>query len=144
MNLESNIPCQYIDRFNKLDRPLGILKPVASGQKRVSDDLNAYLDLTKPGKIHYFTSIKDIEYMQRYKSQPQKHELSKGKISSISPFIRLYDGISVLHEKADDIKIIETMERAILYNTKDEEGDPSDELLKLLFLVRPQDTFEED
>jgi hypothetical protein len=55
----------------------------------------------------------------------------------------LYDGISVLHEEADNIKIIEAIERAILYNTKEEESDPSDELLKLLFLIRPQDTYEE-
>ena len=81
--------------------------------------------------------------MLRYKQRPQAHELAKGKISTISPFIRLYDGISVLHEEADNIKIIEAIERAILYNTKEEESDPSDELLKLLFLIRPQDTYEE-
>jgi hypothetical protein len=31
MNLESNVPCQYIDRFNGLQRPLGIMAPVATG-----------------------------------------------------------------------------------------------------------------
>jgi hypothetical protein len=65
-------------------------------------------------------------------------------VSTISPFFRFFNGISVLHEKADDIKIVEAIERAILYNVKDTDGDPSDDLLKLLFLARPQDTFEKD
>lgn len=89
--------------------PKGPLTGLVENMKRVSMDRSRYLDLTAPGRVHHFISYIDLLYWERFQTQKDKHEISKGVLSSFSPIARFPQGISVFHHFATNTKVINTV-----------------------------------
>jgi len=110
INLDTNLPVQFFDLENEADTmPTGPLSNQVEGMKRVSSDRSRYLDMTKPGRVHHFISLVDLMYWERFQVLKEKHEISKGIISSFSPIARFPAGISVFHHFATNIKVLNTV-----------------------------------
>ena len=81
--------------------------------KRVSTDRSRYLDMTKPCRVHHFISLVDLMYWERFQLLKEKHEISKGILSSFSPIARFPAGISVFHYFATNIKVLNAVGDAL-------------------------------
>ena len=46
--------------------PHGALKNTVTGQKKISEDKQMYLDLMHPGRVQHFISLTDLLYWERY------------------------------------------------------------------------------
>jgi len=102
--------------------------------KRVSTDRSRYLDITAPGRVHHFISLVDLMYWERYQLLKEKHEISKGVISSFSPIARFPSGISVFHYFATNTKVLSTVEEAMQIALQKRSDDVRVNMLPLVFL----------
>jgi len=111
INLETNLPVQFFDTENESDvLPKGPMHSSVAGMKRVSSDWSRYLDMTKPGRVHHFISLADLMYWERFQTNKDKHEISKGIMSTFSPIARFPAGISVFHYFATNVKVLNVVE----------------------------------
>ncbi len=124
VNLETNLPIQFFDTENERDVLLkGPLHAQVDGMKRISGDWSRYLDMTKPGRVHHFISLVDLMYWERFQVNKDKHEISKGVMTTFSPIARFPNGISVFHYFATNTtvlnKVLDTMTMAKQNRTDD-------------------------
>ena len=107
INLDTNLPVQFFDTENEADTmPKGPLTGQIEGMKRISFDRSRYLDMTAPGRVHHFISLVDLLYWERFGLLKEKHEISKGVLTSFSPIARFPAGISVFHYFATNFKVL--------------------------------------
>jgi len=81
--------------------------------KRISSDWSRYLDITKPGRVHHFISYADLLYWERFQLNKDRHEISKGTMSTFSPIARFPKGISVFHHFATNVKVLHVVQDAL-------------------------------
>ena len=135
INLDTNLPIQFFDVENEADTmPTGPLHNQVEGMKRVSTDRSRYLDITKPGRVHHFISLVDLMYWERFQLLKEKHEISKGVLSSFSPIARFPAGISVFHNFATNIKVLNAVEDAMTIAKQERSDDVRVNMLPLVFL----------
>ena len=135
VNLETNLPIQFFDTENEIDvLPKGPMTKQIEGMKRLSADWSRYLDMTKPGRVHHFISYADLLYWERYQVNKDKHEISKGTMSTFSPIARFPSGISVFHYFATNAKVINTVEDSMQLAKQNRSDDVRVNMLPLVFL----------
>jgi len=114
INLETNIPCQLFDEANQGPIiPEGELFGCVPNQRRVSADRLKYLDVTSPGRLHHFFSFADLLYWERFELEEKSHELSRGKVTTLTPFTRLPKEITLFSKFATNSKILRAVADAI-------------------------------
>ena len=101
---------------------------------RISTDRSRYLDMTAPGRIHHFISFCDLLYWERFELLREKHEISKGVISSFSPIARFPKGISIFHYFATNAKVLSAVEESMTIARQDSVDDIRISKLPLVFL----------
>ena len=114
--------------------PRGALKPQVSGQKKISEDRQAYLDLLKPGRIQLFVSTLDLVYWERYQNDRTNHEIFRGKVSSFGPISKFPRGISVFHYYATNFNFLNTFANAYELESSSKKDDKRISLFPLIFL----------
>ena len=85
-----------------------------------------------PGRIQHFISFSDLLYWSRFQNQQDDHEITRGRISRMSPFARFPTGISVFHMYATNLNVLRSMENFI--RQKIQSGNKRYALLALQFL----------
>jgi len=134
INLETNLPIQFFDTENETDvLPTGVLNMV-DGMKRISSDWSRYLDMTKPGRVHHFISYADLLYWERFQVLKERHEVSKGIMSTFSPIARFPKGISVFHYYATNVRVLNTVQDAMQIAKNNRQDDSRVNMLPLVFL----------
>ena len=135
MNLETNLPTQFFDLETEADAlPRGPLNYSIRNMRRISSDRSRYLDITRPGRIHHFISYTDMLYWERFQKIKSKHEVSKGVITTFSPFARFPKGISIFHHFATNTKLLNVVDDAIQIQKQAQTTDQRILMLPLLFL----------
>lgn len=135
VNLETNLPIQFFDTENESDvLPKGPLHAQVDGMKRISGDWSRYLDMTKPGRVHHFISLVDLMYWERFQVNKDKHEISKGVMTTFSPIARFPNGISVFHYFATNTTVLNTVEDTMTMAKQNRTDDVRVNMLPLAFL----------
>lgn len=135
VNLETNLPIQFFDTENESDvLPKGPLSAQVDGMKRISGDWSRYLDMTKPGRVHHFISLVDLMYWERFQVNKDKHEISKGVMTTFSPIARFPNGISVFHYFATNTTVLNTVEDSMTMAKQNRTDDVRVHMLPLAFL----------
>jgi hypothetical protein len=135
INLDTNLPVQFFDPEDEMDTmPKGPLTGQIEGMKRISYDQSRYLDMTAPGRVHHFISFADLLYWERYQILRDKHEISKGILSTFSPIARFPKGISVFHYYATNFKVLNAVQDAMVIAKQERSDDSRVNMLPLVFL----------
>ena len=114
VNLFNNIPIQFFDMENEGDWcPRGMLQNHVQGQKRMQEDNAKFLELAHPGRIQHFISFLDLTYWVRFEQARGQHELQQGRLSVISPIARFPSGISIFHQLATNVKVLDAIRNTI-------------------------------
>ena len=90
--------------------------------------------MVNPGRVHHFISYADILYWERFQLLKDKHEISKGTLSTFSPIARVPAGISVFHYFATDMKVLNTVQDAMTIALQERSEDSRVKMLPLVFL----------
>lgn len=114
--------------------PKGPLAGQIEGMRRISEDRSRYLDITAPGRVHHFISFADLLYWERFQILKDKHEISKGHLSSFSPIARFPAGISIFHYHATNIKVLSAVQDAMTIARQERSDDSRVNMLPLVFL----------
>lgn len=127
--MENNLPVQLFDSQDDTNiLPKGLITNHVEGMRRISSDRSRYLDIVKPGRLHHFNSHSNLLYWQRYIDSKDAHEIDQGTIQDFSPFVCFFNGSSIFHHFAADIKLLKTVTDAI--ETKGSKG--ADPVLKMI------------
>jgi hypothetical protein len=135
IDLDNNVPIQFFDKETEGDLiPHGALKSTVAGQKKISEDRQAYLDLLHPGRVQLFVSTLDLIYWERYQTDKTNHEIFRGKVSSFGPISRFPKGISVFHYYATNQQFLNTFANAYELEKTTKKDDKRILLFPLIFL----------
>jgi len=81
-------------------------------------------------------SLTDITYWQRYQNSKVTHELTRNKLSVITPFSRLPEGKSIFELNAIQFKLLSVIRDHLETIRHERPGDMRGHLLPLLVLHR--------
>ena len=83
------------------------------GQKKVQEDYSKVIELAQPGRLQHFISYSDLVYWARFQQSQDDHELTRGRISKMSPLVRYPTGISVFHMYATNLHVLQSVENFV-------------------------------